>query len=226
MDSQVLGVAVGDGVDEPVAVDHVGVDGPAVEALEARRHEQVPGPFELPEQPLVGLRGGDVGLVDHDEVDVLRGQLAEQVVGVLAGAQGVEVGHDDVGGQQSLPRDPPDGALLPIEGEYCRGPTARDQRPTREVVEDVAGLGVVECRVEGAPDDAAGRDDEGPPAGEAETGHHPQRSLPGAHRHDARRVLASAAVVVGQGAERLLLAAPQRQVIQLVPDQVEVAVRH
>ena len=74
---KVFGVTVGDGVDEPVAVDHVGADGLAVGTGETCRHEQPAGVGEVGEQSLVGLGGGDVGFVHNDEVDVVRAELGK-----------------------------------------------------------------------------------------------------------------------------------------------------
>src|SRR4029453_5499858 len=116
-------------------------------------------------QPLVGLGRGDMSLVDDHDVDVAGCELGQQVVGVLAGAEGVEVGDDDVGAQQLFPCDGADGARLRVEGQDLWGSAAGDKGAAGQAVEDVADGLVVEGSVEGAADDRPWGDDEGAAAG-------------------------------------------------------------
>ena len=48
----------------------------------------------MAKKPLVRLGRGDVGLVDDHDVNVAGRELGQQVVGVITGAEGVEVGDD------------------------------------------------------------------------------------------------------------------------------------
>jgi hypothetical protein len=177
VDTEVLGVAIHDGVDQSVAVDDVGVDGPPIKALEAGRHQQGAGIGKVAKQPLVGLGRGDVSLVDDHDVNVAGCELGQQVVGVAAGAQGVEVGDDDVGGKELLPCDGADGARLRVKGQGVWRSAARDEGPAGQAVEDVADGLVVEGSVKGAADDRPWGDDKGAPAGERQRGEHAKGGL-------------------------------------------------
>ena len=179
----------------------------------------------MAEGALVALGGGDVRLVDDDEVDVVRLQLGEQVVEVLAGAERVEVGHQDVGVEQLIAGDVADRAVVPVQHPHRRGWTAGNQRSAWQAVEDVQRVAVVQRPVEGAADHRAGRDDHHPSPREPETGEHAERGLAGAHRHD-RSVVATLGVVVGESAEGLGLAVTQGLAVDLLASEVEVVGCH
>ena len=105
-------------------------------------------------------------------------QLGQQIVGVLAGPERVEVGDDTSAASSSSRVTSRIGPLLAVEVLTCGRRTTGDQRPARQAIEDVADGLVVEGAVESAADDAAGRDDHRPPLGECERGATPSAVFP------------------------------------------------
>ena len=158
---------------------------------------------EMLEEPLVRLGGGDMSLIDHDEVDVVGSKLGQEIVGVVASAERVEVRHDDVGAEQLLSGDSLDGAIISIERQHLRRWHTRDEGTARQPIENVAQRLVVEGLVEGSPDHAPRSNHHGPAPGEGEAGHDPKGRLAGTDRHDASRPGPAGPVVVGQRGECL-----------------------
>ena len=62
---------------------------------------------ETLEKPLVRLGGGDMSLINHDEVDVVGSKFGQEIVRYVASAERVKVRHDDVGAEQLLSGDFP-----------------------------------------------------------------------------------------------------------------------
>ena len=167
------------------------------------------------EEPLVRLGGGDMSLIDHDEVDVVGPEFGQEIVRVVASAERVKVRHDDVGAEQLLAGDSLDGAILAVERQHLGRRHARDEGTAREPVENVAQRLVVKGLVEGSPDHAPRSNHHGPAPGEGEAGHDPEGGLAGTDRHDASRPSPAGPVVVGQRGECLGLALAQRRDVQL-----------
>jgi hypothetical protein len=51
----------------------------------------------MTEGPLIGLGRRDVGLVHDDQVDIVGLELRQEVIGIIPGAQRVEVRDQDIG---------------------------------------------------------------------------------------------------------------------------------
>ncbi len=100
MDAHVFRIPIGDRINEPVAVNDLCVNGFAVEALKAGRHQQGTGVGEMVKRALIGVRGGDVRLVHDDEIDILSRELGQNILRISAGPERLKVGDDDLGGQK------------------------------------------------------------------------------------------------------------------------------
>jgi hypothetical protein len=219
----VLGVAVGDRVDEPIAEDDVGIDGFAVQTLEARGHEEGARPREMAEQTLVRLGRGDVRLVDHDQVHVVWREFSQQVVGVGARPQRVEIGDHHMRPEQFLAGHASDRAFVTVERQHARRRATRDERTARQPIQDVAHGLMVERSVEGAPDHAPRGDDERAAARERQARGNAERRLASPPPTYASCGLPAGEKVVAERVHGLDLALAQRAPIQAPAHRVEVA---